>query len=68
LFAGLSKPIDLRLVSRQELRSGAVAIRYEPKRVAERPRDDEAGGRLTNRSTRPLGFASRRVNSIVSQL
>jgi dihydrofolate reductase len=32
LFAGLSKPIDLRLVSRQELRSGAVVIRYEPKR------------------------------------
>jgi dihydrofolate reductase len=32
LFAGLSKPIDLRLVSRQELRSGAVAMRYEPRR------------------------------------
>jgi dihydrofolate reductase len=30
LFAGLSKPIDLRLVSRRELRSGAVALRYEP--------------------------------------
>src|SRR5262245_50115017 len=29
LFAGLSKPIDLRLVSRQEFSSGAVAMRYE---------------------------------------
>jgi dihydrofolate reductase len=28
LFAGLSKPIDLRLVSRLEFRSGAVALRY----------------------------------------
>jgi dihydrofolate reductase len=32
LFAGLSKPLDLRLVSRQEFRSGAVAMRYEPRR------------------------------------
>src|SRR4051812_24069077 len=32
LFAGLSKHIDLRLVSRVEFRSGAVAMRYEPKR------------------------------------
>ncbi len=32
LFAGLSKPLDLRLVSRLELASGAVAMRYEPKR------------------------------------
>jgi len=31
LFAGLSKPVDLRLVDRQELGSGAVAMRYEPK-------------------------------------
>jgi dihydrofolate reductase len=31
LFAGLSKPIDLRLVGRQELASGAVAMRYEPR-------------------------------------
>jgi dihydrofolate reductase len=29
LFAGLSKPIDLKLVSRLELASGAVAMRYE---------------------------------------
>jgi dihydrofolate reductase len=32
LFAGLSKPIDLKLVSRLELSSGAVAMRYEPRR------------------------------------
>jgi dihydrofolate reductase len=32
LFAGLSKYVDLKLVSRRELRSGAVATRYEPKR------------------------------------
>jgi dihydrofolate reductase len=30
LFAGLSKPIDLKLVSRLEFGSGAVAMRYEP--------------------------------------
>ena len=32
LFAGLSKPVDLRLVSRLEFGSGAVAMRYEPRR------------------------------------
>jgi dihydrofolate reductase len=32
LFAGLPKPLDLKLVSRLELGSGAVALRYEPKR------------------------------------
>ena len=32
LFAGLSKHVDLKLVSRQELGSGAVAMRYEPRR------------------------------------
>ena len=32
LFAGLSKYVDLKLVSRLELRSGAVAMRYEPKK------------------------------------
>jgi len=32
LFAGLSKPIDLKLVSRLELASGAVAMRYELRR------------------------------------
>jgi dihydrofolate reductase len=34
LFAGLSKPIDLKLVDRLEFRSGAVAMRYEPRRTA----------------------------------
>jgi dihydrofolate reductase len=33
LFAGLSKPLDLKLVSRLEFASGAVAMRYEPRRV-----------------------------------
>jgi dihydrofolate reductase len=32
LFAGLSKPIDLKLVSLLEFASGAVAMRYEPRR------------------------------------
>src|SRR5215210_4069733 len=32
LFAGLSKPLDLRLVGRLEFGSGAVAMRYEPRR------------------------------------
>jgi dihydrofolate reductase len=32
LFAGLSKYIDLTLVSRREFASGAVALRYEPRR------------------------------------
>jgi len=34
LFAGLSKHPDLKLVSRREFGSGAVAMRYEPTRVA----------------------------------
>ncbi len=32
LFAGLSKVVDLRLVDRHEFASGAVAMRYEPRR------------------------------------
>jgi dihydrofolate reductase len=32
MFAGLSKHVDLKLVSRVEFRSGAVAMRYEPRR------------------------------------
>src|SRR2546426_2391268 len=32
LFAGLSKRIDLKLMSRLEFGSGAVAMRYEPRR------------------------------------
>ena len=31
LFAGLSKYVDLKLVSRLEFGSGAVALRYEPR-------------------------------------
>ena len=31
LFAGLSKPIDLKLVNRQEFSAGAVALRYVPR-------------------------------------
>lgn len=31
LFAGLSKHVDLKLVNRLELRSGAVALRYVPR-------------------------------------
>ena len=34
LFAGLSKYVDLKLVSREEFASGAVAMRYEPSRSA----------------------------------
>jgi dihydrofolate reductase len=32
LFAGLSKYVDLKLVSRLEFGSGVVAMRYEPRR------------------------------------
>jgi dihydrofolate reductase len=32
LFAGLSRPLDLKLVSRQEFGSGAVVLQYEPRR------------------------------------
>jgi hypothetical protein len=32
LFAGLPKHVDLKLVSRLEFSSGAVAMRYEPRR------------------------------------
>jgi dihydrofolate reductase len=31
LFAGLSKHVDLELVSRQEYGSGAIALRYQPR-------------------------------------
>ena len=51
LFAGLSKPIDLKLVSRLELRSGAVAMRYEPRRAAA-----AADGAI---ATQPTGRAER---------
>jgi dihydrofolate reductase len=32
VFAGLSRALDLKLVDRLELGSGAVALRYEPRR------------------------------------
>ena len=32
LFAGLSKRVDVRLVSRLEFGSGAMAMRYQPGR------------------------------------
>ena len=32
LFAGLSRYVELKLVDRRELSSGAVALRYEPRR------------------------------------
>jgi hypothetical protein len=32
LFAGLSAHVDLKLVSRLEFGSGAVAMRYQPRR------------------------------------
>jgi len=32
LFAGLSKHVDMKLVSRLEFASGALAMRYEPRR------------------------------------
>ena len=31
LFAGMSRPVDLKLVSRLEFGSGVVAMRYEPR-------------------------------------
>jgi dihydrofolate reductase len=33
LFAGLRERLELRLVGRQEFRSGPVALRYQPSRV-----------------------------------
>ncbi|HEX2384716.1 MAG TPA: dihydrofolate reductase family protein, partial [Acidimicrobiales bacterium] len=33
LFAGLRERLELNLVGRQEFRSGAVALRYQPTRV-----------------------------------
>jgi dihydrofolate reductase len=32
LFAGLSKPVDLKLVGQLAFGSGAVSMRYEPRR------------------------------------
>jgi len=35
LFAGSSERLDLKLVGRQEFRSGVVALRYQPTRLAD---------------------------------
>jgi dihydrofolate reductase len=35
LFAGLRRPLDLELIDRKELRSGAVALRYRPRSQAD---------------------------------
>lgn len=35
LFAGLSRPLDLELVSREEFASGVVVLRYVPRRASE---------------------------------
>jgi dihydrofolate reductase len=35
LFAGLRQPLDLELIDRKELRSGAVALRYRPRSQAD---------------------------------
>ena len=32
LFAGLSKYVDLKLITQRQFRSGALALRYEPER------------------------------------
>jgi dihydrofolate reductase len=32
VFAGLAQPVDLKLMSRKDFGSGAVAMRYEPRR------------------------------------
>jgi dihydrofolate reductase len=34
LFAGLSERLELKLVERQEFRSGSVALRYQPRQAA----------------------------------
>lgn len=34
LFAGLPTPLDLRLVDRRDFRSGAVVLRYRPRKTA----------------------------------
>jgi dihydrofolate reductase len=44
LFEGLSRPLDLRLVSRVELSSGAVAMRYVPKETSGGGSDQENAG------------------------
>ena len=44
LFEGLSKHVDLQLVSRVEVGSGAVALRYVPRDTNRGRSDHEAAG------------------------
>jgi dihydrofolate reductase len=60
LFAGLSKHVDLKLVSRLEFGSGAVAMRYEPRRAIglvspSRPHHGAARAKPSNVSTNLAG-------------
>jgi dihydrofolate reductase len=43
LFAGLSKYVDLKLVDRHEFRSGAVAMRYEPRKLKDSDTEQTEG-------------------------
>jgi dihydrofolate reductase len=43
LFAGLSKRVDLKLVDRLEFGSGAVAMRYEPRRMPDKSLESARG-------------------------
>jgi len=65
LFAGRSEPIDLKLLSRVQFRSGAAAMRYEPRRQA----TEESGRRRDSpenasriHATRNLCFSLLLVN------
>ena len=66
LFAGLSKHVDLKLVSRLEFGSGAVAMRYEPRRYAVCERASPCSSTRTISAThhwqrgRPGGVRARR--------
>src|SRR4029077_1950081 len=54
LFAGLSKPLDLKLVSRLEFGSGAGAMRYAPRRGRAPPRLRYLWTRLKSKRTVPV--------------
>jgi dihydrofolate reductase len=59
LFAGLSKPVDLKLMSRLEYRSGAVAMRYQSRgeELAGRTRDTVSLRASCSASTHSTGPA-----------
>ena len=59
LFAGLSKRIDLKLVSRVEFGSGAVAMRYEPRLGSSRERIFPGPRRIQRKQPRPGGRGER---------